>query len=463
MIKKILSFSPGVIVPMLFNFVLTILYARLLVPSEYGILNIYLNSIQIVYALTLSIFQTASLRFYSLKYSYNDDERQFFTSYLVANIVTTLIIVPFAIIVSLFWGYNWEIVVIATGCNGLYQLLGNCYRLENKAKTYNIYRCLQAIISVIAVLLFSFVVHPLTYKWPIIAVYGAYGILAVGALAKAFRRIDLRCFNLNLIKQSLKYGVPLIGVSVLGYVIANSDQYFLLYFLGKESVGNYALGYRLVDAIVVNMLLMIILVMTPELNHIHDSEGAQKSREVLRKTINIAIWFIMPVSFAIIVYADYLIKFVFPEYTDAAHIMRLVVFASIFHGISMFTCKGLELVKKPKYVFYGLLIASIVNCGYNAIFIPIYGIDASAHSSVLAYVIYNILLVVYTKKYYSILIDFKYIVKTCLITFLTAIFAILLIKIVPIQNLGLLIIEGIGCAIFYLFLSWVMHLIKELT
>ena len=73
MIRKILSFVPGVIVPMGINFLLTILYAQFLSPGEYGILNIYLNSILIVYAISGSVFQTASLRFYTIRESYENE------------------------------------------------------------------------------------------------------------------------------------------------------------------------------------------------------------------------------------------------------------------------------------------------------------------------------------------------------------------------------------------------------
>lgn len=80
MIKKIIGFAPGVIVPMALNFMLTFLYARYLEPGEYGVFNIYLNTIQIVYALTLSLFQTAALRYYSIQNTYRN-EREFVSTY----------------------------------------------------------------------------------------------------------------------------------------------------------------------------------------------------------------------------------------------------------------------------------------------------------------------------------------------------------------------------------------------
>ena len=179
--------------------------------------------------------------------------------------------------------------------------------------------------------------------------------------------------------------------------------------------------------------------------------------------ISAAVWCMLPLTFAIIVYAEHIIYYFFPAYTDASHIMQLVTFASLFHGLSMFTCKGLELVKKSKYIFYGLLIAALVNALYNFIFIPIYGIDASAHSSLFAYIIYNIILLLFTKRYYRIQFDWKYLIKVCFNTFVTVICAFIMMEIFPINNLIIFIIEVIVCMFIYIVISYIVGLIDVIV
>lgn len=451
MLKKIINYVPGVAVPMLINFLLTMLYAGYLEPGEYGILNVYLTTILMVYSVTLNVFQTACLRFYSLHI--HNSEAEYISSYIIVNIISTVAIIPFALVVNLFFSFNWWIIVLAVGANGLFQFLCNYYRVTNKAKAYNFDRLVSSLGGLILLIVFSKIVAPLSFIWPLIAVYGSYMLVACYEIVRLRKEVKFQAFSKKLIIESLKYGFPLIGVSVLGYVVSSSDQYILLYFLGDTAVGNYSLGYRLVDALTINFLTMILLVMTPELNRQHDEFGSEKSQKVLKNMMSAAMWIVLPLSFAIIVYAKYIIQFIFPAYTDAAHIMQLVIIASIFHGLSMFTCKGLELVKHPKYVFYGLFIAALINVVYNLIFIPIYGIDASAHSSIIAYVIYNILLVIFTKKYYPILFDWKHLMKTCLITIITVGCAVLLMKYIPIRSSGYLIIEGAVCVIIYVILS----------
>src|SRR5699024_10538407 len=109
MLKKIIKYIPGVAVPMGINFLLTMLYARYLSPGQYGILNIYLTTILIVYSFTLNIFQTTCLRFYSLKL--HNTESEFISTYVFSNIFTTFLIIPFSLIVNLFLSFDWWIIV----------------------------------------------------------------------------------------------------------------------------------------------------------------------------------------------------------------------------------------------------------------------------------------------------------------------------------------------------------------
>ena len=459
MLKKIIKYIPGVAIPMVINFILTLLYAGYLEPGEYGILSIYLNTIQIIYAATVSIFQNASLRFYSLKDEYND-EAEFVSTYILASLVTTIFLLPILYIANLIRHFNWWIIALSVGFNGLFQILCNLYRVKAQSKHYNVIRTTAAVISLVVLFGFSRVINPMGYIWPIVAVYGSYGLISIYELVAIRHNISIKFFSVRLIQNSLKYGFPLIGVALLGYIIANSDQYFLLYFLGEEAVGNYALGHRLVDALVANLLTMILLVMTPELNRIHDELGELQSKEVLKKMINAALWIIFPLSLAIIVYAEPIIQYVFPAYTSAAQIMQLVVFASMFHGISMFTCKGLELVKHPKYVFYGLLIAAFINCAYNWLFIPIYGINASAHSSLIAYITYNALLIFFTKKYYDLRFDIIYLLKVILVSAGTVGIALLIMALKPISSIWVLLLEGIVSVILYFGGSYLLGLLK---
>ena len=461
MIKRIFGYLPGVAIPMMINFILTTLYATYLAPGEYGILNIYLNSIQIVFALTLSVFQNSSLRLYSTNDVLN--EKQYVTTYIAAILMSSCIIAMVTFALSFVIEFNWEIVLMSITINGGFQFICNYYRVTRQSAKYNTIKCASAILSLVILVSAKFFLSSISYIWPIIAIYGSYALISLLGIYDLRSQISIRFFSKDLVIKSIKYGIPLIGVSVLGYIIASCDQYFLLYFLGEEAVGNYALGHRLVDAIITNLLMMILLVMTPELNNTFDQDGFKASSELLTKMISAACWIILPISFAIIVYSKFIVLFFFSEYDSADHIMQLVVFASMFHGISMFTCKGLELSRRTEHIFTGLLFATIINCLYNLFFIPVYGIDASAHSSLLAYLFYNIYLVFRSRRYFKINFDYYYILKAVCITCITVLVAYCLMYFLPINSAVEFIIHIMISAVVYLGLSGVFGLYKPFS
>lgn len=456
MIKRIVGYLPGVVIPMLINFILTTLYASYLTPAEYGILNIYLNTIQIVFASTLSVFQNASLRLYSTDDVLN--EKQYITSFIAAILASTCILAIIMAASSLIVNYNWEIILMSVAANGVFQFVCNYYRVTRQSAKYNIVKSGSAVLSLVVLISAKTIFGSISYVWPIISIYGCYALISLLGIYDFRFQISNKACSKNLIFKALKYGIPLIGVSALGYIIANSDQYFLLYFLGEEAVGNYALGHRLVDAIIINLLMMILLVMTPELNRTYDCEGYIAGSRLLTKMISAACWIILPISFGIIVYSKYIINFFFQEYSSAANIMRLVVFASMFHGVSMFLCKGLELTRKTKYIFIGLLIATAINCLYNFIFIPVYGIDASAHSSFFAYLFYNIYLVQKSKQYFKINFDIRYLIRAILATIITVAVSATLINFFSVSTPVRLVVHIILCAVIYFIISVLLKL-----
>ena len=131
MLKRIFGYLPGVAIPMMINFILTTLYATYLAPGEYGILNIYLNSIQIVFALTLSVFQNSSLRLYSTNDVLN--EKQYVTTYIAAILMSSCIIAMVTFALSFVIEFNWEIVLMSITINGGFQFICNYYRVTRQS------------------------------------------------------------------------------------------------------------------------------------------------------------------------------------------------------------------------------------------------------------------------------------------------------------------------------------------
>ena len=453
MIKRIMSYIPAVGVPIVINFVLMYLYSGSMDPAEYGVLNIYMNTISLLYSLFLSFFQSAALRFYSIK-EINQDERTFYSTYVFGNIIVTIVAFFIMFVVNMVLiQFDYITIAAAIGINALYQFDLNYYRLQNEDKKYIIGKTATSVLTLVFFLVIYMIMTKMNYRSTLVSVYGSYFLLVMIELFRNRNKLSFNSISLGLVKESLLYGIPMVGVSIAGILVANSDQYVLLHFLGEEAVGEYSLGYRISDSFIVNITLLILTVMTPELMRIYDQKGQSDGQVVLRKMINFNTWTTLPLVGASIVYAPYIINFVFPKYNGATEIMKLVVIASFFHGLSLFTCKPLELARKTTTLLWLLLITAAVNFLYNIVFIPIYGVNASAHSSIIAYITYNVLLICSAKRYMVVDFDVFYLIKNIAITLVTIILAMIILKAWKINSIGILVVQILLCAVSYIILS----------
>lgn len=458
MIKKIATYIPSVALPMLLNFVLAYLYADLLTPEEYGIFSIYLNTISFVYAIVLSFLQSASYRFFSTEEG--RDKEVYLSTYIIANFIISAIAAILLLCVNLFLRFNWWVIAISIFANALYQFFVNLCRLEDKVKLFTMLRVFTVAWSILVLLGIKFLGQTVSYVTPLIVFYGTYLICVAVELIKAAPQIHISKVSWKLFKHSFYYGMPMMGYNIVGLMLASCDQYLILYFKGSTENGYYSLGYRLVDAIIVNCTSVIFLVVTPILMRKYDDHKEKECENLITAELNLNFWITIPIATAIIVYAQDLINLFFPAYQGAANIVRWVAVSGIFHGISCIVCKGLELPRETKKEFYLLILATAINCIYNLIFIPLYGTMAAAHSSIIAYTLYSILLVICAKKYLTIRIDLKYLLRVSAITIITLLAAVVMKYCITMNGWTILAVQVIILVVVYLGLSFVLKMFR---
>ena len=454
MIKRIITYIPSVFVPMVLNFILVFIYADVLTPNEYGILNIYLNTISFVYAIVLSFLQSASYRFFSS--DEGKDKEVYMSTYIISNIVISVLAGGILWLGNLLiFKFNWWIIACAIFINALYQFFLNLSRLENKVKKFTVFRIATVVISLGVLVTIKLLGQSVSYIVPILAVYGAYLIVVLWEIVKILKDINITKFSFALLKESARYGMPMMGYSIAGLLLAYCDQYIILYFLDETQVGYYSLGHRLADTVVTNVTSMLLLVITPVLMRMFDEGKKKECEHLLTAELNLNFWITVPLVSFLVIYADVLINLFFPAYQNSVQIVQWVVIAGFFHAFTTIACKSLELQKETKLEFLFVLISAIINFVYNIIFIPIYGTLAAAHSSIIAYLVNSLLLIIASKRFVKINMDYKYLLKIIVVTGMTIFIAIFLKQYWKIASIISFAIQGVVLVIIYLGLSFI--------
>lgn len=463
MIKKIMAYVPSVAIPILVNILLVFLYARCLKPEEYGMLNIVLNTINIIYSLVMSFIQSASFRFYSDKSLYSSRE-EYVSSFVFCNIIVGFLVASVTALVSICTGQTvYFLIAVSVGINGLYQFYLNLYRLEGRNSWYIASRIIAAFLILISFVAVVKLIPNLTYEYVILTTYGSYAVFAFIGTYQQRKYLILKEFSFNLIKKAFVYGMPMMGVTLLGNIISSCDQYVLKFYMGDFSVGLYSLGHKLSDMSISNITMLLLLVATPMVMREYDQSSKSRGVMYLSKILFVNIWVVVLVAIGILAFADEIILYLFPEYSSAEQIISLVAIAAVLHSVSLITCKPFELTKNTMGLMILLLVTAIINVAYNVVFIPIYGINAASHSSIIAYLVYIFLLYIKDDSSNKVCLTLKECTQIVIPSLITFVITLTLKQLCPINSLLSLMIQAIICVFVYFVVSLICGVLKNVS
>lgn len=465
MIRKIASFLPSIVIPIAINFVLILIYARLLSPAEYGEYSIYISSIGVLYALTAGFLQAAAFRFYSMKGAYSD-HAEYLSTFVLANVGICLLVCLSLFVSSFLFEFDWMVISFAIILTALYQFYLNWYRLRDSARGFAFGRLSAAFGALAAILVWMALFGEADFVVPIYTFYGAYLLLIVVGLLSVLRKISLRSFSWDLLVRAFKYGMPMSGVSVVSLLIPYGAQFAILFYLSQSDVGAYSLSFRLSDATLANVSMIILTVMTPAVMRAYDSDKGGtggSSAILLTKVISLNSWVTIPIAFAFAVVAHPLISIIFPAYIGAESVLIWIVFASALRSLSMITVKGLELAGATRLLFVLSVAAAAVNILYMIIFLPVYGLSSAAHASFFSYLLLNIMLVVASRKGARVVLDFVYIGKVIGVSIIAALSAFAWSLFLPVHDVVGLFLNVAVFGAVYVVLSLALRLQRGFT
>jgi len=217
--------------------------------SEFGDYTLVYTFIAFMNVVYLYGLDAALLRYYFLgKHSRKDIYSTAIKSLSVSALLTSVLIYLFAdtIAVILFnaEGYSFfvkmagAILFFDTLCNLPYLIL----RAEERSITYSAVRVGRFVVELILNILF--VVY---FK------LGVKGILYANLVAAGLNLLALLPFQLNYLKAGfsgnimrdlIRFGLPMIPNGLAYLVVEMSDRYLMLHLLNKETLGLYSANYR---------------------------------------------------------------------------------------------------------------------------------------------------------------------------------------------------------------------------
>jgi O-antigen/teichoic acid export membrane protein len=410
----------GILLSKAVTFIMIPIYTTYLVPSDYGIIELLMMTIDIV-AFFIGIgLSNSILRFY---YDFdNDTDRH--------RVISTGLIAGVAISASGFGllmladSFAARLVLGSTEYAHFFSILFFGMMFSAGIEIPLVFlRAQQKSLMFVAINLARLIMQlGLNIYFVIVLRKGVEGVLYAAVISSILISLYLMGrtlietgihFSMRILSQLLRFGYPLILDNIGAFVITYSDRYFLKEDTNLNEVGLYALGYKF------GMMVMLLIISpfqqywSAEMFATARREGAQKIfRDIFTYANLLAICF----CFALCVYIREIIQVMTQEaYWPAYRLVPLICLAYIFAGMFNFASAGIMIAKKTKLMALTTVVAMIISLTLNFTLVPRWGGFGAATAVIGAYFVRFFLTNYFSQKLFPIPYEWRRLITVLLL------------------------------------------------
>ena len=206
-------------------------------------------------------------------------------------------------------------------------------------------------------------------------------------------------FSIEELKELLRFGLPLIPVSVAAIILSIGDRYFLQHFTSISTVGVYSMGYKIGG--VLQLPVAAFQIAWPTVLF-----SVAKTRQAKDFYANLLTYFlsimVLPVLGISIFAKEIVVLVTAPGYYDAWMVIPFVLLSHLILGTYYVTAVGVNLERRTEYLLFAWIAGVIVYLILNFILVPMYDMLGAAISTLFAYLVVMVVSTHFSLKLYHI-------------------------------------------------------------
>ena len=188
-------------------------------------------------------------------------------------------------------------------------------------------------------------------------------------------------------KKWFKFGIPVSIWSTLGLLLPYLDRYYIRKFYDAETLGIYSSISELTLR-AFSFIFPLILSVHPRIINLWNDNQKTKAINILDKIIKLIFFSLCILLIVLFFFKDtffivYKIALPMIKEDSIVVIVPLIMNGALWQ-LSFLTHKMIELDEKTYFMTFYIMIAIIINLIGNNIFLPKYGIIATAYTSFLS-------------------------------------------------------------------------------
>lgn len=375
-------FAIGSMGAKLISFFLVRLYTSCMSPEEFSTADLLYQANNVLYPLITFCMADAIIR-YGLDKAY--DNKQVYTAAMSLTIIGMTLLALFMPVfnsTNAYGGYSFILFVFCY-CSGFRQLASSFVRAKGYVKLF----ALDGILATLTTLIFN-LLFLVVFKLGIIGYILAticsdvLSFATLTIIAGLNNYFDFRYLRKTLIKEMMKYSVPLIPSYVLWWITAASDRFFVIAMVSQAENGIYSASSKIPTLL---LLVSTLFYQAWQMSAIENKDDSSLSK-FFSQVINAytSLLFIAAAGLILIV-KPLTIILVQEDFRSAYHYTPLLIIAMVFQCLCVFVSSVYNVRKKSVNSMLTSLVAAVVNIILNFILIPKYGAYGAAIATAISY------------------------------------------------------------------------------
>lgn len=208
------------------------------------------------------------------------------------------------------------------------------------------------------------------------------GVINIYSAIRTYRIHKLKD-DYNL-KRHFKTIIILSTISLSIVIYTNVDKTMLGFLSGNESVGLYAVSYKIVN-VILSIITALGMVLLPRLSYYIVEKKENKAKEILLKAFKIVQFFSIPAAFGVFALAKSIIIIMSGgQYVLATTTLKLLSPIIVINGLANISGIALYSFGKEKITLVSTTMGAIINVILNLILIPRISYNGAAIATLIA-------------------------------------------------------------------------------
>lgn len=433
-------YTIGTILTKGISILLVPIYTRYLSPSEYGIIDLFVILTSII-SLTIALeIHQAVVRFYQ-DTSSEEEKRQYVSTAFIFTIFvySVYLIVSFLfsdiftiwLLDDMIYKNVFLLASVAIFTKGLLYFTHGQLKWQILPRQFTIVSVVNVIV-VSAIAVYLLVIEKMKIESIFIGQIIGNIIGTIISIYYAKKSYQFT-FIFKKFKELVSFSFPLVFSGIAIFIALFIDRIAIKYFLGLEELGIYGLAYRF--AAITSLVMIGFQSSLSPLIYKHYRE--EDTPQNIVKLFNLFVLFaLFVISGAVLFSREVIVLMSTEAYYGAAPLIPILVTAVFFANMYIFV-PGLSIAKKTKVIAMISIIGAALNSILNFIFVPMFGVEGAAYSTLASAIIIFIIRVQISQQYYNIPFVWKKILISTIIAMVSVSSLIILVPDINFFNISI--------------------------